>query len=108
MTASSTPVGAGVATVVMPVDCMVPPALRVTVVTLDNVYGLPPMVTASVAFLPPGAVYESLQGPPSLCWGIGTAAAGLLTLVVAQTSVSRCEANLRAWYDRNSGRKDMD
>lgn len=55
------------------------------------------------SLVPPGAVYTALTEPPSLGWLPGPVFAGFATIWLTRRVVSRCEAHLRTWYDRNQG-----
>lgn len=60
------------------------------------------------ALFPPGAVYLALTRPPSLAWVVGPVLVAGVTLAIARTARSRCETELRAWYDKNQGIKVLD
>jgi hypothetical protein len=62
---------------------------------------------AIAAVLPPGAVFTALAGEPSLAWLPGPLLAGGLALGVTRSAIMRCDADLRRWYDQNTGRKDV-
>src|SRR5262245_4228958 len=57
------------------------------------------------ALLPPGAVYLPLVSAPDWSWLPGPALTALFTLGLARRSLPRCHIDLRAWYDRNQGKK---
>ncbi|MFL5341814.1 MAG: hypothetical protein ACJ8F7_16840 [Gemmataceae bacterium] len=60
------------------------------------------------SLLPVGAVYEALTGGPTLLWLAGPVLTAGLTLAVARSARRHCDAELRAWYDRNQGIKVLD
>jgi hypothetical protein len=60
--------------------------------------------TELAALLPPGSVYYASAGGPSL-WAVGAILAGAATLCIARRALSRCDGELRSWYDRNHGSK---
>jgi hypothetical protein len=61
------------------------------------------------ALTPPGSVYYALAGDPaSLAWLPGTVLAGVAALVLGWLAQRRCDRDLRAWYDKNSGRRIAD
>jgi hypothetical protein len=55
--------------------------------------------------LPPGSIYGPGAKPLEATWGIGPALAGLGALFLARFGISRCDGDLRAWYDGHHGRK---
>lgn len=55
--------------------------------------------------LPPGAIYRAGTASLSLTGLLGPILVAALTLLVARRSLSRCDAELRRWYDVHSGRK---
>ena len=57
-----------------------------------------------VAWLPPGGVFAAARGPASWDSVAGVVGAGVLALAVGRTALTRCDADLRRWYDRNGGR----
>jgi hypothetical protein len=57
--------------------------------------------------LPPGAIYRAGRASLSAAWLLGPVAIATLTLLVARHSLRLCDAELRRWYDRHSGRKVM-
>ena len=57
--------------------------------------------------LPPGAIYRAAVAAPAPAWLLGPMLVAALTLLTARTSLSRCDAELRRWYDRHCGRKVM-
>lgn len=60
------------------------------------------------ALTPPGSVYFALTGPPGLAWLPGPLAMGGWMVWSARRSRASCADDLRAWYDRNHGRKLLD
>jgi hypothetical protein len=56
------------------------------------------------ALLPPGTVYYASAGSP-LLWAVGAIVAGTAALATSRRALSRCDAELRSWYDRNHGSK---
>jgi hypothetical protein len=61
----------------------------------------------AAALLPPGAVYAAGAAPASPALVLGLVFVGTLTLLLARRALVRCDAELRAWYDRNHGHKVM-
>lgn len=60
---------------------------------------------AVAALFPPGNVWAAGEGAfAARVWG-GAVTTGLLTLLMTRTALAHCDANLRGWYDQNSGRK---
>jgi hypothetical protein len=57
--------------------------------------------------LPPGAIYSAATASLSWAWLLGPALIAAAALVIARRSLGRCDAELRRWYDRHSGRKVM-
>jgi hypothetical protein len=55
--------------------------------------------------LPPGSVYRIAAEPPNLWWLMGPLAAGVLALAVTRTALTRCDAELRHWYELHHGKK---
>ena len=66
--------------------------------------GLP----ALASLVPPGAVYYPAVAQPGTTWMSGPLLAGVAALALAQVSFSRCDRELRNWYDRHHGRKIVD
>jgi hypothetical protein len=64
-----------------------------------------PVVTA---LTPPGGVYGLAAGLGVWPWLIGTVVGGLATLALARVARARCDGDLRRWYDRNQGLKELD
>jgi hypothetical protein len=64
--------------------------------------------SAVAALLPPGSVYSPALAPPPAAWLPGPFLGGLAALGLARVSFSRCDRELRDWYDRHHGRKGMD
>lgn len=60
------------------------------------------------ALLPPGAVYMALKQPVGWLWLIGPIVVGMATLMLARSATRHCVRDLRAWYERNQGRKALD
>jgi hypothetical protein len=63
---------------------------------------------AVAALVPPGSVYMPGVTEPDMAWLPGPLLAGLAALALAQVSFSRCDRELRNWYDQHHGRKVMD
>jgi hypothetical protein len=58
------------------------------------------------ALTPPGSVYYALAGDPSsAAWLPGALTGGTVALVLGVIARHRCDRSLRAWYDKNAGRK---
>ena len=57
---------------------------------------------------PPGGIVAAAHWPACGHWTAGVALSGLAALAVAQRAIRRCDADLRDWYDRNSGKKVME
>jgi hypothetical protein len=60
------------------------------------------------ALLPPGSVYALAARPPTLEVLLGPALVGVATLIVARVGLSRCDRDLRRWYDEHQGQKVLD
>jgi hypothetical protein len=60
------------------------------------------------SLVPAGAVYLAQTGEPSWRWLPGPVLIGIATLSLASSARSRCERELRFWFDRNQGRKSLD
>jgi hypothetical protein len=61
------------------------------------------------ALTPPGSVYFGLSGDTaSPAWLPGALLFGAAALVLGRVAQRRCDRDLRAWYDKNSGRKLVD
>ena len=60
------------------------------------------------ALLPPGAVYVSLTATPDWRWLPGPLLIATLTLWLARKALSKCEGDLRRWYDRHQGTQVVD
>jgi hypothetical protein len=64
---------------------------------------------ALAALTPPGTVYYALAGGASpITWLSGTLFAGAAAVILGRRAQQRCDRDLRAWYDKNSGRKLAD
>ena len=57
------------------------------------------------AFVPTAACYLPLQTGVTLTWGAGFALMLAATVRLTDRGLMRCDAELRAWYDANQGRK---
>ncbi|HEX4590343.1 MAG TPA: hypothetical protein VH120_10470, partial [Gemmataceae bacterium] len=57
---------------------------------------------------PPGGICFALIGTLSLTWTIGPLAYGAAALAIGRSGQRRCDGDLRAWYDKNSGRQLAD
>lgn len=53
--------------------------------------------------LPPGSVYFGAASGPDVAWALGPLVTGLLALLIARRSLTRCENDLRRWYARHHG-----
>jgi hypothetical protein len=60
---------------------------------------------AIAALTPPGSVCYALLAEPSWTWSAGPMTYGVAALVIGRIARSRCDRDLRAWYDKNSGRQ---
>jgi hypothetical protein len=58
------------------------------------------------ALSPPGSVYYALTGGPA--WLPAILVSGSLALVLGWVARQRCDRDLRAWYDKNCGRRLAD
>ncbi len=65
-------------------------------------------VPALGALMPPGSVYQPGVSLAAASWLPGPALGAALTLVLARSSLARCEDDLRRWYDRHHGQKVVD
>jgi hypothetical protein len=61
-----------------------------------------------VPLVPPGAVYSAAAGLPLWAWLPGPLLGAVVTLLVARQALTRCDEELRQWYDLHHGRKVMD
>ena len=59
------------------------------------------------ALLPPGSVYSAIHGDLRVAGLLGPILIAALALVVSRYALAHCDAELRRWYDRHSGRKVM-
>jgi hypothetical protein len=66
--------------------------------------GLP----ALAALVPPGSVYQPGASAASPSWLPGPVLGAAVALVLARSSLARCEDDLRRWYDRHHGQKLVD
>ena len=57
---------------------------------------------------PPGAVFVSMAEPPNCIWAVGPTLIACFTLWLGQRSLSKCDGNLRSWYDVNHGVRMVD
>jgi hypothetical protein len=57
------------------------------------------------ALVPPGSVYQPGASLAAASWLPGPALGAALTLVLARSSLARCEDDLRRWYDRHHGQR---
>jgi hypothetical protein len=55
--------------------------------------------------LPPGSVYSAVAEPLTLTWLVSPVLMGVAGLVIARSALARADAELRAWYDLNHGKK---
>ncbi len=58
---------------------------------------------ALAMLLPPGSIYFGITGSPGWAWAAGVAVLGLSTLFFARSALSRCDAELRNWYQNHHG-----
>jgi hypothetical protein len=66
--------------------------------------GLPSLA----ALVPPGSVYQPGSSEAAASWLSGPVLAAAVALVLARSSLARCEDDLRRWYDRHHGQKVVD
>jgi hypothetical protein len=59
---------------------------------------------ALAALTPPGAVYGATGGP---WWVVGPVLIAGLALAIGRRAQTRCDRDLRDWYDRSHGAKVM-
>ncbi len=69
-----------------------------------NVTGWPQVAV----LLPPGSVQALAAHPPTLHALLGPILVASITLLVARVSLSRCDRELRHWYDQHQGQKVLD
>jgi len=60
------------------------------------------------ALLPPGSVYHSGIGEPTVVWLPGPLLGGIAALGLTRFSFARCDQELRSWYDRHHGQRVVD
>jgi len=60
--------------------------------------------TNLASLVPPGSVYRTAAGSMPWEWLAGSILAGTLTLILARSTLRRCDAELRRWYAQNHGR----
>lgn len=60
------------------------------------------------ALTPPGSVWYALSGSPGWPWLAGPVVYGTMALILGGNAQERCDRDLRAWYDKNSGRRLAD
>jgi hypothetical protein len=60
------------------------------------------------ALTPPGSVCYAMIGGPGWLWAVGPAIYGTVAVALGRSALRRCDRDLRAWYDRNSGLKLVD
>jgi hypothetical protein len=63
---------------------------------------------AVAALVPPGSVYYPAVAEPAAAWLPGPLLAGVAALALAHVSFSRCDRELRNWYDLHHGSKVVD
>jgi hypothetical protein len=63
--------------------------------------GLPELA----GLVPVGACYLPAAGLMGAGWAAGLVAMGAATVWLTRRGLTRCDAELRAWYDANQGRK---
>jgi hypothetical protein len=63
---------------------------------------------AAAALVPTGLCYLPLRDGLTGTWAAGFVLTALATTVLARRGLSRCEADLRRWYDRNQGKKSVE
>jgi hypothetical protein len=59
-------------------------------------------------FVPTGLCYLPLRDGLTVPWAVGLLLTGAATAVLARRGLTRCEADLRRWYDRNQGKKSVE
>jgi hypothetical protein len=60
------------------------------------------------ALTPPGSIWYALTATPGWPWLAGPLVYGTASLVFGRMARERCDRDLRAWYDKNSGRRLAD
>jgi hypothetical protein len=55
------------------------------------------------ALMPPASVYYAAGMPSTLAWILGCLLTGLAALAITRRALTRCEHDLRAWYNRQQG-----
>ncbi len=61
--------------------------------------------TELAGLVPVGACYLPAAGEMGVGWVAGVALMGAATVYLTRRGLTRCDAELRAWYDANQGRK---
>ncbi|MFL5242722.1 MAG: hypothetical protein ACJ8FY_11495 [Gemmataceae bacterium] len=59
------------------------------------------------ALIPPASVQLVLNRPPTWAWALGPLLAGAVGLGISRYSLSRCDRELRRWYEGHHGSKVM-
>jgi hypothetical protein len=59
----------------------------------------------AAAFLPTAACYLPLRDGLTVSWGAGLAQTAAAAVWLTRRGLANCDAELRAWYDANQGRK---
>lgn len=62
----------------------------------------------AAALVPTGLCYLPLRDGLTTAWAVGLVLTGAATVVLTRRGLSRCEADLRRWYDRNQGKKSVE
>jgi hypothetical protein len=70
--------------------------------------GMAQVMPVLAALVPPGAVFQALEVPPSWAWLPGPACVAIAALLMTHVARTRCVSELRVWYDANHGRKMLD
>ncbi|MGL6074528.1 MAG: hypothetical protein ACRC8S_10240 [Fimbriiglobus sp.] len=60
------------------------------------------------SFLPTGLLYMPMVEGLSLAWFVAFAIFAAATWYLTKSGIANCEANLRAWYDKNQGLKSVE
>lgn len=57
------------------------------------------------SLLPTAAIFVPLKTGSTLAWAIGILGTGVVAILLLRQGLTRCDQDLRAWYDANQGRK---
>jgi hypothetical protein len=63
---------------------------------------------SAAALVPTGLCYLPLRDGLTGTWAAGFVLTALATAMLARRGLTRCEADLRRWYDRNQGKKSVE